>query len=64
MKVIKIAAIIAALAALASPAYALTAFLVGERVDGMNKICFYESPRGQHAITISAVKLCPLSIDV
>ena len=37
-----------------------TCFLKGERTDGMNKICFYDCPSGDAAITVSAVSLCPL----
>ena len=42
----------------------LLAFLVSERTSGLNKICFYESARGHHAITIESYQLCPLSIEV
>lgn len=47
----------------AKPMYGETCFKTGERVDGMNKICFYKCPSGDAAITISAVELCPLSIE-
>ena len=39
-----------------------TCFLTGERVSGMNKICYYECVAGDVAITVSAVALCPLSL--
>jgi len=39
-----------------------TCFSTGEKVDGMNKICFYSCPSGEAAITVSSVTLCPLSI--
>lgn len=42
----------------------LVAFFVREYTSGMNKICIYESVRGEHAITINAVALCPISIQV
>ena len=35
----------------------------GEQVSGTNKICYNNRPGSQAAITISAVQLCPLSID-
>ena len=41
--------------------YAGTDFLTGERVDGLQKICFYRGPRGASAITIRSTALCPLS---
>lgn len=40
-----------------------TCFSKGEKTDGMNKICFYSCPSGEAAITVSAVSLCPLSIQ-
>lgn len=40
------------------------AFLVGEYQTGMTKQCIYESMGNKYTITISAVKLCPLTIDV
>jgi hypothetical protein len=42
---------------------ALTCFKTGEKLSGMNKICFYNCLGSEAAITISAVKLCPLSIQ-
>lgn len=38
-------------------------FLSGEQVSGMNKICYYNCVGGTRAITISAVSLCPLSLN-
>jgi hypothetical protein len=40
-----------------------TCFSSGERTEGMNKICYYKCPSGNAAITVSAVSLCPLSIQ-
>jgi hypothetical protein len=40
-----------------------TCFSKGEVVDGLNKVCYYSCPSGTAAITISSVKLCPLSIQ-
>lgn len=37
-------------------------FLTGERISGMNKICFYDCAGSQAAITIKSYELCPLSI--
>ena len=44
-------------------AYAATGFLKGEKTDGMYKTCYYDCLGGEVAITISAAKLCPLSIS-
>lgn len=41
---------------------ASTCFNSGEETSGMNKICYYDCLGGTKAITISSVKLCPLSI--
>lgn len=43
---------------------AATAFYTGERRDGMNKICFYKSVKGNTAITIKATAICPRTIQV
>lgn len=42
---------------------AVTCFKTGEQVSGMNKICFYDCLGSAAAITISSVKLCPLTIN-
>ena len=38
-------------------------FFSHEKDAGMNKICFYDCPSGDVAITISAVELCPMTIN-
>ncbi len=45
-------------------ALAGVAFFKYERVSGMNKICVYDHLGSEVAITISSIKLCPLSINV
>ena len=42
---------------------AMTCFKTGEETAGMNKICYYNCLGSRAAITISAVALCPLTID-
>lgn len=37
-------------------------FKTGERIEGMNKICYYRCLSGAAAITTNAASLCPLSI--
>jgi hypothetical protein len=44
-------------------AYAAMCFKTGERVSGMNKICYYDCLGSTVAITISSIELCPLSIN-
>jgi len=41
-----------------------TAFLTGEQISGMNKICYYNHLGSKVAITIKSTQLCPLSIKV
>lgn len=38
-------------------------FLSGEETDGMNKICYYQCASGRKAITVRAMKMCPMSIS-
>lgn len=42
---------------------AMVCFKTGERQSGLNKICYYDCLGSAAAITISAVELCPLSIN-
>ena len=42
---------------------AVTCFKTGETISGMNKICYYDCLGSAAAITISAVDLCPLTIE-
>ena len=49
---------------LSQAATAGTAFLVREYTTGMTKQCVYDYLGSQYVITISAVQLCPLTIEV
>ena len=42
---------------------ALVCFGAGVQISGMNKICYYNWAGSVAAITISSVKLCPLTIN-
>lgn len=44
--------------------FLMLALYTGETVDGLNKICYYQSPKGTHAITINSYQICPRSIQV
>ena len=46
-----------------SPALAMSCSFKREQVSGMNKICIYSCVTGEAAITMSAVGLCPLTIE-
>lgn len=46
----------------APPVPAETCFSSSEKIDGLNKICYYDCPSGKAAITIKSVQLCPLTI--
>jgi len=52
------------LASVFSTAHAGVAFFKYERISGMNKICVYDHLGSDVAITISAVALCPITINV
>jgi hypothetical protein len=45
-------------------AIAATAFLKGQYVSGMNRICLYDHLGSTVAITVRSIDLCPLTIDV
>lgn len=56
------AIIIATAVAIVAVVASETCFYRGERVNGMNKICYYSCPSGVAAITVDSYKLCPVSI--
>lgn len=39
-----------------------TCFYKSDKVDGLNRICFYSCVSGDAATTIKASQICPLSI--
>ncbi len=41
---------------------AVTCFITGEQISGLNKICYYDCVGSAYAITIRAAALCPLTI--
>ena len=51
------------LVSLSVMANAATGFLKGERVSGMNKICYYDVLGSTYTLNIGMVELCPLSYD-
>lgn len=44
-------------------ANALTCFLTGEQISGLNKVCFYDCAGSGAAITVESYQLCPLQIQ-
>ena len=38
-------------------------FLKRERIDGLNKICYYDCASGDAAITVKSYQLCPQTIN-
>jgi hypothetical protein len=42
---------------------AMVCLFTGEQTSGLNKICYYSCAGSAAAITVSAAKLCPLSIQ-
>jgi hypothetical protein len=51
------------LVSLSIMANAATGFLKGDRVSGMNKICYYDVLGSTYTLNIGMVELCPLSYD-
>lgn len=49
------------LLAISSQAFAFGT-LIGEKKSGLTKICYYDTPRGEVAITIKSYEVCPVSI--
>ena len=45
-------------------AQSITAFKTGELQTGMSKQCFYDALGSQYTRTVSAIQLCPLSVQV
>lgn len=60
----KLIVILIATTVLFTTAYACTAFFKGERVSGMNKICYYEHLGSTVAYNVKSHELCPISIHV
>ena len=48
---------------LSTVVYATTGFLAGERISGMNKICYYDVLGSTYTLNIGATELCPLSYE-
>ncbi len=44
-------------------AQATTGFLSGERVSGMNKMCFYNVLGSTYTLNVKSYDLCPLTYD-
>lgn len=42
---------------------AFLCLLKGEQTSGLNKLCFYDCPVGDAAITVKSWERCPVSID-
>ena len=42
---------------------AVTCFLEGEQISGLNKICLYDCVGSGFAITVKATDLCPLTVN-
>ena len=61
MKVISKMAI--ALLVLSAAGNAATGFLYGEKVEGLNKVCFYKAMGSTYALNIRAIGICPLTYN-
>lgn len=52
-----------ALAVFNSSAFATMGFLKGEKISGMNKICYYDVLGSIYTLNIRSVELCPLTAE-
>ena len=43
--------------------HATTGFLIGEKMSGMNKICFYNVLGSTYTLNVQSYELCPLSYE-
>ena len=59
----KIAVLAIVTAMLSTPTLAALGFLTGERVDGMNKICFYDVLGSTYTLNIDSYEICPVSYN-
>ena len=46
-----------------STAYGAYGFLTGERISGMNKICYYNVNGSTHTLNVGYSEICPVSYD-
>lgn len=52
-----------AFAVLNSSAFATMGFLKGEKISGMNKICYYDVLGSIYTLNVSSIELCPLTAE-
>ncbi|CAA6806566.1 MAG: Unknown protein [uncultured Sulfurovum sp.] len=52
-----------ALATLVTTVYGAYGFLTGERISGMNKICYYDVLGSTKTLNVGISDLCPVSHD-
>lgn len=45
-------------------AWAGTAFYTGERISGMNKLCYYDYLGSEFVLTLKSYQLCPVTVTV
>ena len=43
--------------------HATTGFLIGEKMSGMNKICFYNVLGSTYTLNVQSCELCPLTYE-
>ena len=49
--------------AASSRAFAATGFYKGEKISGLNKVCFYDVLGSPYTVNVGAAQLCPQSIE-
>jgi len=51
------------LLSISSPAFAALGFLKGERISGMNKICYYNVLGSTYTLNVGLSDMCPVSYE-
>lgn len=59
----KIIFVLIALTIFSSSASATMGFLKGEKISGMNKICYYDVLGSTYTLNISSIELCSLTAE-
>lgn len=59
----KIVLVMMVLMSLSNSAFATMGFLKGEKISGMNKICYYDVLGSIYTLNIGSIELCPLTAE-
>jgi len=63
IKMKKVYLTLSVLSIFGTTAYGAYGFLTGERISGMNKICYYNVNGSTHTLNVESYEICPVSHD-